>query len=127
MDYKQSTRKKLNNLLAEKSSKNEFISGQVLSEKLNISRSAIWKHINELKKDGYIIEGISRKGYRIIIYPDKLRENTIKWVLNTTWLAHHIIHRASVVPTRTLAHIAVLLGTAHGTIVKEDEQTDGKG
>src|SRR5690625_6495116 len=82
----QSTRNKLINLLAEKSSKNEFISGQVLSEKLNISRSAIWKHMNELKKDGYIIEGISRKGYRIMMYPDKLSENTIKWGLNTNWL-----------------------------------------
>lgn len=123
----QSTRNKLINLLAEKSSKNEFISGQVLSEKLNISRSAIWKHMNELKKDGYIIEGISRKGYRIMMYPDKLSENTIKWGLNTNWLAHHIIHKESVESTQKLAHIAALDGAAHGTIVIADEQTDGKG
>src|SRR5690625_6357053 len=119
----QSTRNKLINLLAEKSSKNEFISGQVLSEKLNISRSAIWKHMNELKKDGYIIEGISRKGYRIMMYPDKLRENTITWRLNTNWLAHHIINKESVESTQKLAHIAVIDGAATETLVIAYTQT----
>src|SRR5699024_5269168 len=98
------------------------ISGQVLSEKLNISRSAIWKHMNELKKDGYIIEGISRKGYRIMMYPDKLSENTIKWGLNTNWLAHHIIHKESVESTQKLAHIAT-----HATTVIAHMQTDAYG
>ncbi len=123
----QSTRNKLINLLAEGSIKEEFISGQLLSEKLDISRSAIWKHMNELKKDGYVIEGVSRKGYRIISYPDKLSENTIKWGLDTKWLAHHIIHKESVESTQKLAHIAALDGAEHGTIVIADEQISGKG
>lgn len=123
----QSTRNKLINLLAEGSFKEGFISGQLLSEKLNISRSAIWKHMNELKKDGYVIEGISRKGYRIISYPDKLSENTIKWGLETKWLANHIIHKESVESTQKLAHIAALDGAEHGTIVIADEQVSGKG
>lgn len=123
----QSTRNKLINLLAESSNKDEFISGQLLSEKLNISRSAIWKHMNELKKDGYIIEGVSRKGYRIISYPDKLSDNTIKWGLDTKWLGHHIIHKESVSSTQKLAHIAALEDAEHGTIVIADEQVNGKG
>lgn len=123
----QSTRNKLIDLLAEGSIKEGFISGQLLSEKLGISRSAIWKHMNELKKDGYDIEGVSRKGYRIISYPDKLSENTIKWGLDTKWLAHHIIHKESVESTQKLAHIAALEGAEHGTIVIADEQVSGKG
>lgn len=123
----QSTRNKLINLLAESSNKDEFISGQLLSEKLNISRSAIWKHMNELKKDGYIIEGVSRKGYRIISYPDKLSDNTIKWGLDTKWLGHHIIHKETVSSTQKLAHIAALEDAEHGTIVIADEQVSGKG
>ncbi len=123
----QSTRNKLIDLLVEGSKQEEFISGQLLSEKLNISRSAIWKHMNELKKDGYIIEGISRKGYKIISYPNKLSENTIKWGLETEWLGHHIIHKESVSSTQKLAHIAALDGAEHGTIVIADEQTGGKG
>lgn len=123
----QSTRNKLIELLVEGSKQEAFISGQLLSEKLNISRSAIWKHMNELKKDGYVIEGISRKGYKIISYPNKLSENTIKWGLETKWLGHHIIHKESVSSTQKLAHIAALDGAEHGTIVIADEQTGGKG
>jgi len=55
-----STRNKLIELLSEH--EEEYISGQLLSDKLGISRSAIWKHMNELKKDGYEIEGKSKKG-----------------------------------------------------------------
>lgn len=123
----QSTRNKLIEILSESSQKNDYISGQLLSEKLGISRSAIWKHMNELKKDGYIIEGVSRKGYKIISYPNKLSENTIKWGLETNWLGHHIIHKESVLSTQKIAHIAALEGAEHGTIVIADEQTSGKG
>lgn len=45
--------------------KGEFISGEFLSEKLQVSRTAIWKGINSLKEKGYKIEGINNKGYRL--------------------------------------------------------------
>ncbi|MGM8211597.1 biotin--[acetyl-CoA-carboxylase] ligase [Virgibacillus sp. W0430] len=120
-----STRNKLIQLLAER--KDEFTSGQVLSEKLQISRSAIWKHMRELKKDGYTIEGVSNKGYRIIDYPSKLSENTIQWGLNTNWLGKKIIHKKSTPSTQRLAHQAALELAEHGTVLIADEQTEGKG
>lgn len=70
MDKMQSTRNKLIELLADNT--DQYISGQMLSEKLKISRSAIWKHMKELEKDGYVIEGKSKKGYRIMSFPIKL-------------------------------------------------------
>ncbi|MEI3604754.1 biotin--[acetyl-CoA-carboxylase] ligase [Pseudogracilibacillus sp. SE30717A] len=120
-----STRNKLIELL----SKNEaqYISGQLLSEQLNISRSAIWKHMNELKKDGYEIEGKAKKGYRIISYPNKISENTISWGLQTDWLGKKIVYRDSITSTQRLAHELALDGAEHGTIVIADEQTKGKG
>lgn len=120
-----STRNKLIKLLAE--NKEKYISGQYLSEKLNISRSAIWKHMNELKKDGYEIEGKAKKGYRILSFPNKLSENTISWGLETDWLGKTIIHRESITSTQRLAHELALDGANHGTIVIADEQTKGKG
>ena len=123
----QSTRNKLIELLSNPHENEAFISGQLLSEKLGISRSAIWKHMNELKKDGYDIEGVSRKGYRIISFPDKISENTLKWGLNTEWLGKHIIHKESVASTQKIAHMAALEGAEHGTIIIADEQTAGKG
>ena len=49
-----------------------FISGEDISSLLGISRTAVWKHINELKKEGYVIESSSRKGYRLLESPDCL-------------------------------------------------------
>lgn len=120
-----STRNKLIQLLAVH--KDTYISGQTLSDELNISRSAIWKHMNELKKDGYVIEGKSNRGYRIISSPDKISENTISWGLETEWLGRKIIHKESVATTQRIAHEMALDGAKHGTVVIANEQTEGKG
>lgn len=120
-----STRNKLINILSEH--KDEFVSGQDLSETLNVSRSAIWKHMNELKKDGYVIEGVAKKGYRIVSTPKSVSENTVAWGLQTDWLAKTIVHRETIDSTQTLAHQLALEGAKHGTIVIADEQTKSRG
>ncbi|RDW19626.1 biotin--[acetyl-CoA-carboxylase] ligase [Oceanobacillus arenosus] len=121
----ESTRNKLIQLLADNSE--QYISGQLLSEELEISRSAIWKHMKELEKDGYQIEGKSNKGYRIISYPDKLSENTIRWGLDTDWIGKSIVHKESTTSTQHIAHDEARNGASHGTIIIADEQTNGKG
>ncbi|WP_233879073.1 biotin--[acetyl-CoA-carboxylase] ligase [Virgibacillus halodenitrificans] len=121
----ESTRNKLIDLLAK--DKDTYISGQMLSEHLGISRSAVWKHMKNLEKDGYQIEGKSNKGYRIISFPDKLSENTIKWGLNTSWLGSKIIHKESTPSTQVIAHQLAQEGSPHGTIILADEQTSGRG
>lgn len=123
----QSTRSKLIQLLAQDKNSNNYISGQTLSDQLNITRSAIWKHMNELKKDGYVIEGKARKGYRIISFPNKLSENTIKWGLNTEWLGQTIYHYNSLESTQKVAHDLAKEGAEHGTIIISNEQTEGRG
>lgn len=120
-----STRNRLIDLLAKR--KNEYVSGQDLSDILNVSRSAIWKHMNELKKDGYEIEGLAKKGYRIISMPDRVSENTIAWGLETEWLGRTIVHRETIDSTQTLAHQLAQDGAEHGTIVIADEQVKSRG
>ncbi|GAA0599974.1 bifunctional biotin--[acetyl-CoA-carboxylase] synthetase/biotin operon repressor [Virgibacillus siamensis] len=121
----ESNRNKLIELLS--ASRDKYVSGQFLSEKLDISRSAIWKHMRELEKDGYKIEGVSRKGYRIIKFPDKVSENTLQWGLQTQWLGKKIIHREAISTTQQLAHKTAQEGTNNGTVIIADEQTEGKG
>lgn len=53
---------------------NDYISGQALCEKLQVSRTAVWKVINQLKEEGYNIESVNNKGYKITGYPDVLSE-----------------------------------------------------
>ena len=43
----------------------EFLSGSVIAEELGISRAAVWKNIKYLEQDGYSIEGVNNKGYRL--------------------------------------------------------------
>lgn len=121
----QSTRNKLIELLAK--NQHEYISGQELSEQLQVSRSAIWKHMKQLEKDGYKIEGVSNKGYRILEFPQKISANTIQWGLSAEWIGNKIIHRTSVSSTQEVAHQAAKDGAPHGTVVIADEQTNGRG
>lgn len=57
---------------------NDFVSGQMLCDTLGVSRTAVWKVINQLKKDGYVIESVTNKGYRLIDNPDLITESEIK-------------------------------------------------
>ncbi|HLQ95209.1 MAG TPA: biotin--[acetyl-CoA-carboxylase] ligase [Pseudogracilibacillus sp.] len=120
-----STRKRLIDLLSKH--EDQYISGQQLSEELSISRSAVWKQMNRLKQDGYEVEAVENKGYRIIDSPAKVSENTITWGLDTAWLGHRIIHKTTIPSTQRLAHEYALDGSPHGTVIIADEQTEGKG
>jgi BirA family biotin operon repressor/biotin-[acetyl-CoA-carboxylase] ligase len=56
----------------------EYVSGEELSKLLGVSRTAVWKHINDLREEGYEIESSSRKGYKLMGCPDVLSELEIK-------------------------------------------------
>jgi BirA family transcriptional regulator, biotin operon repressor / biotin---[acetyl-CoA-carboxylase] ligase len=52
--------------------KNGYISGASLGSLFGISRAAVWKHINLLRKDGYEITARPRYGYRLDSLPVRL-------------------------------------------------------
>ncbi|SET90735.1 BirA family transcriptional regulator, biotin operon repressor / biotin-[acetyl-CoA-carboxylase] ligase [Salinibacillus kushneri] len=121
----ESTRKKLITLLAD--AKDSFISGQRLSDELSISRAAIWKHMKALEQEGYEIEAVSRKGYRIVSFPEEMSVNTIQWDLRTVWLGQKMYYRNQVDSTQSIAHQLARDGAVHGTVVVADEQVKGRG
>ncbi|RYZ33312.1 MAG: bifunctional biotin--[acetyl-CoA-carboxylase] synthetase/biotin operon repressor, partial [Myxococcaceae bacterium] len=49
-----------------------FISGEALSNRLGLSRTAVWKHVEALRLKGYRIEAVPAKGYRLVGRPDRL-------------------------------------------------------
>lgn len=105
----------------------QYISGQELSEQLNISRTAIWKHINELKKDGYEFDSAPKKGYRLTRIPESYNESTIKWGLSTEWLGNVLYFKESIDSTQNMAHDLAKKHAPHGTVVIANEQTLGRG
>ena len=44
----------------------DYVSGQELCEHYGVSRTAVWKVIKQLEKDGYVIEAQNNKGYRLV-------------------------------------------------------------
>ena len=67
-----------------------YISGERISEMLNVSRTAIWKHIKSLRESGYKIESVTNKGYRLISSPDIITESGIKSGLTTDFIGHNL-------------------------------------
>jgi BirA family transcriptional regulator, biotin operon repressor / biotin---[acetyl-CoA-carboxylase] ligase len=104
-----------------------FVSGQHISENLGVSRTAIWKYINQIKEDGYEIESISKKGYRIISAPDLLTYEEIEPYLNTSFIGRSIVHFDSIDSTNSKAKQLADSAEADGTIIISEEQTNGRG
>lgn len=110
-----------------KDSGNDFVSGQKISEELGVSRAAIWKYMNVIKEDGYDIEAISRKGYRMISLPDILTFEEIKNFLNTEYIGRNVIYYDSIGSTNSRAKELAESGQEHGTVIISEEQTLGRG
>ncbi|MGL5752379.1 MAG: biotin--[acetyl-CoA-carboxylase] ligase, partial [Paraclostridium sp.] len=105
----------------------EFISGEEISKLLGISRAAVWKHIKNLKEQGYEIESINKKGYRLKEKPmDILTQQNIIHLLNTGFIGRNIIHFDTIDSTNTYAK-SIGYDSCDGTVVISEEQTSGRG
>jgi BirA family biotin operon repressor/biotin-[acetyl-CoA-carboxylase] ligase len=105
----------------------EFVSGQALAEIIGCSRTAVWKHIEGLRNEGFELEAVRKKGYRIIHKPDKVTENEITIGLQTKKLGKQIIFKESTDSTQKEAHRLAQEQFKEGTVVIAEEQTSGRG
>jgi len=110
-----------------RSSKTGFTSGAVLATRLGISRTMVWKHIKELEREGFGIEAMPSRGYRITLVPDTLRQNELGQGLKTKSIGKEIRLFPEVVSTNTLAMEAAVQGAPEGTVIIAETQTGGKG
>ncbi|SDH41829.1 biotin--[acetyl-CoA-carboxylase] ligase [Alteribacillus bidgolensis] len=106
---------------------NTFVSGQEISENLGISRTAVWKHIEELRKNGYELEAVPRKGYRLTHTPNHATADEIEAILSTENIGKNIIYKKEVTSTQALAHDMARNDASEGTLVVADYQQKGKG
>lgn len=107
--------------------KGRFVSGEDISGRLGVSRTAVWKYINELRDMGYIIESHSRSGYRLDGCPDVLWPDEIKYGLDTSAIGCEIIHFDSIGSTNDKAKEIAASGCSDGLVVVAEEQTGGRG
>ncbi len=103
------------------------MSGEEMSQKLKVSRAAIWKNVEELRHQGYEILAVPNLGYRLASCPDKLFPSEIQCGLKTKILGKKIIYFDSVQSTMEEAFRLGMEGSEEGTVVCAEGQTKGKG
>ena len=106
---------------------NKYMSGEEMAEKLGVSRAAVWKHIKEMRSQGYNIESLARNGYILREAPDAMLSGEISNGLETKTIGCRIICHEEIDSTNNAAKRLAREGAAEGTVVVAESQTGGKG
>lgn len=110
-----------------KEHKGQFVSGQMMSDTCQISRTAIWKHIEVLRRHGYEIESFTKKGYRLVKEPDLVGPLEMEPHLTTKTFGRQYEYTLQVESTNSKARTLAMEGAPQGTVVVAEEQVAGKG
>lgn len=108
-------------------SEGAFLSGEELSERLQISRTAVWKQIERLRQQGFRFEAAPRKGYRLLAKPEKFDLSAFIAQLKTERFGKPVKYYDEVDSTQTAAVTLVAEGASEGTLVLAERQTAGRG
>lgn len=107
----------------------EYISGEEISESLNISRQALWKNIQNLRDLGYDIVAVPHLGYKLVSRPDRMFPWEIQQDLGTKFIGRNIYYHEAVSSTMDIAFEAGAndLSMPEGSVFLSETQTKGKG
>ena len=104
-----------------------YCSGEEISQKLGVTRGAIWKIIKKLQAEGYEIESSTKKGYKLVVSPNITTPEEVKENLKTRYMGQTIYYEKEIDSTNQEAKKFARAGAEEGTLVIADKQTAGKG
>lgn len=104
-----------------------YVSGQELCRRFGVSRTAVWKVINQLKEEGYEIEAVRNRGYALKGAGDVLSEAELLSCLKTEWAGGRTVYFDATDSTNIQARRLAEAHAPHGTLVVSDRQDGGKG
>ncbi len=104
-----------------------YVSGTLLASHLGLSRTGIWKHIQNLRTMGYEITSHPKEGYRLEAVPDLLLPEEVLPNLGTAWLGNSYHYFEEIESTNDRALSLAAQNAPHGTVVVAEKQTAGKG
>ncbi|MBU3804627.1 MAG: biotin--[acetyl-CoA-carboxylase] ligase [Candidatus Cellulosilyticum pullistercoris] len=105
----------------------EYRSGEEISQKLGVTRAAIWKAIKKLQADGYEIESSTKKGYKLLSSPNVITPSEIKHNLCTEVLGQDIYYKGEIDSTNNQAKVLAREGAKEGHLIIAEHQSQGKG
>ncbi len=103
------------------------LSGAEISRVLGVSRTAVWKYIEQLRALGYRIEAVTARGYVLHGSPDLLLPAEIRNALEAELIGRELVYFAETDSTNDRAHALAREGAVEGTVVIADAQISGKG
>lgn len=104
-----------------------FVSGESISEELGVSRTAVWKHIRNLRNAGYQIEAVPSRGYQLLTSPDVLMPEAIQSGLGCRVVGSRLRCLDETDSTNLQACRLGDEGAEDGLVVIADRQSAGKG
>ena len=102
-----------------------FVSGAALAETLSLSRTAVWKAVEQLRREGYAIESVTRRGYRLLSKSDVLSEQGVREYLKNPAVTPRVYE--SISSTNTVLKSMATEGAPEGLALIAGEQTAGRG
>ena len=107
--------------------RDRFLSGEDLSDSMNVSRTAVWKAIKALREDGHNIKAVTNKGYMLIDTSRLISETALREALPAGYKDNNIYIYDTLGSTNIRAKQLVIDGAPHGTVVIAHRQTEGRG
>ena len=105
----------------------DFVSGEALCRECGITRSAVWKHISLLRSEGYSLDAVTGRGYRLSCLTGRPVEPEVLPFLITRRFGRKIAYHPVTASTNILAKTLAVEGAAEGCVVVADSQTGGRG
>lgn len=107
--------------------KQQYVSGESISKELGVSRTAVWKHISTLRKNGFQIEAVPSRGYRLVASPETIAPHEIRNQLTSSKIGCRLEYLKQTGSTNADAFRLAEDGAVEGTVVLADCQSGGKG
>ena len=104
-----------------------FVSGQEICRRLGITRSAVWKHVGALRRQGFSIRGVASRGYRLDPESEGLGVLALDGVPPGRRIGKRIVFRNETGSTNEDARLLAREGAEEGTVVVAESQTEGRG
>lgn len=104
-----------------------FFSGAALAKAVGVSRNAVWKAVKSLEAEGYSIESVTGRGYRLSDSNNRYDERLIGRFLNTRYMGRKLVLLETTTSTNDYAKELAAHGAENGTAVIADSQSSGKG
>lgn len=101
------------------------LSGEQISDQLSLSRSAVWKAVDALRKEGYSIQGVKNRGYELTAETERLSQFGIESALSSYWNDAEVLVFDELASTNTLAKQYPADGKSY--LIAAASQTAGRG